>query len=344
MPVQNYTINGRVINRTTGQGIARLRVEAWDKDVKYNDLLGIADTDAAGRFTMAFDTTYFREYAPDVSPDLFFKVFQEKTLLKSTEKEVVKNIGTTYQTDIPVDMPVYTQRPPGKDRVATEQIFKLADFVQQSDFKGVVNEFRSKAGTSFGFVTDMVVNTISKLDIQPLKVSGGRTSDVVGQHVEKARQNLAANQVEVQEVKQYNPTLNTASLADAKAFPFALKPGQKVNLFTENGTVKYYALAEEQPPVAHAAAPAAMDNDKIKKLEEALAAAKQHAAQKDEQLLKLQQEMEQLRQGHSEIKNLVQSEAFTRLMQNMQKTGTIKERKGKMKDANKEGDTENKPG
>jgi len=327
MPVQNYTINGRVINRATGQGIAHVRVEAWDKDAKYNDLLGNADTNAEGRFTIAFDTSYFREFAPDVAPDLFFKVFQDKTLLKSTENEPVKNIDTIYQTDIAIDMPVYTIRPPGKDRVSTEQVFKLADFVQQSDFRGVYNEFRTKAGTSFSFVSDILVNTISKLDIQPIKVRGSKTSDVVGQDVEKAKQNLTANKVEVAEVKPYNPGINTESLADIKAFPFVLKPGQKVNLYEENGKVKYYALVREQPSATNVAAPVTIDNNKIQKLEEELAVAKQNAAQKDEQLTKLQQEMEQLRQSHNEIKNLVQSEAFTRLMQNMQKPEVIKERK-----------------
>ncbi len=47
---QTFRITGRVIDSTSQQGIAGLRVEAWDKDMVFNDLVGSAVTDEQGAF------------------------------------------------------------------------------------------------------------------------------------------------------------------------------------------------------------------------------------------------------------------------------------------------------
>ena len=47
---------------------------------------------------------------------------------------------------------------------------------------------------------------------------------------------------------------------------------------------------------------------------------KQKTAEKDEQINKLQEEMESLRKDHNEIKTLLQSDAVVRLMEQMNKT------------------------
>ena len=70
-----YTVGGRVVDRTTRAGIRGVRVEAWDRDTRYHDLLGQAVTNADGQFAIGFDSAYFGDYAPDRAPDLFFKLF-----------------------------------------------------------------------------------------------------------------------------------------------------------------------------------------------------------------------------------------------------------------------------
>ena len=39
MAKRTYTVRGRLIDRNTGQKISRLRIEAWDKDLIFDDFL-----------------------------------------------------------------------------------------------------------------------------------------------------------------------------------------------------------------------------------------------------------------------------------------------------------------
>lgn len=108
MAGQTYRISGSVIHQTTGQGVAGLCVEAWDKDLIFNDLVGSTVTDAQGTFRIEFNQSYFNELFLDRRPDLFFKVFRGSQLIKSTEYSVLWNldIGDTaiaIEVNIPVE-------------------------------------------------------------------------------------------------------------------------------------------------------------------------------------------------------------------------------------------------
>jgi hypothetical protein len=86
-----HQISGRVIDDKSGRGIARLRVEAWDKDLVFDDLVGSDETDAEGRFRIEFSESYYRELFIDRKPDLFFKIFSGDRLIKSTRDSVLWN-------------------------------------------------------------------------------------------------------------------------------------------------------------------------------------------------------------------------------------------------------------
>src|SRR5690349_11785165 len=111
MAKEKYLILGRVISRTSQQGVPNLRVEAWDKDQIVNDLVGNAVTDADGAFRIEFDSSYFRELFSDREPDLFFKVFDGSKLIKSTEDSVLWNVDAG-ETEVVIELDVEVTRTP----------------------------------------------------------------------------------------------------------------------------------------------------------------------------------------------------------------------------------------
>ena len=313
MAINAYEILGKVVNANTGEGLYNLLVEAWDKDEKYNDLLGNAITNADGGFAIRFDSTYFREYAPDESPDIFFKIYQGEKLLKTTEEKPIRNAKTQENVTISIEIPIL--RTGGRDRVTAEQVFKAATFFQQSDFSGVYRDFRSKTGTTLGFVSDIFVNTFRKLDVDPIRPRQNNSNQIIGKDVTAAKENLRANKVEVHEVKPYDPRLNKANLSEILAFPHNLKPGQKVRLYEERDVVKYFAVVQE-PNASSDKVPGNTDaqTHKVAKLELELSTAKQEAAAKEEQIKQLRLEMAALQKDNEEIKNVLKPENLMQLL------------------------------
>lgn len=89
-----FHVIGRIIDRATSLGLADLRVEAWDKDLLCDDLVGSAVTNEQGAFQIAFDESYFQELFGDRRPDLFFKVFRADKLIKTTEDSILWNVSS----------------------------------------------------------------------------------------------------------------------------------------------------------------------------------------------------------------------------------------------------------
>jgi hypothetical protein len=142
-----YVIRGRVIDRATKAGVRGVRVDAWDRDTRYHDLLGQATTDDEGRFTIGYDSVYFGDFAPDRSPDVYFRLYLDGTEVLSTFDKPRKNIARgAMDAVLELDMPQL--RPTGRDYVSVTQALKVADWWQASDFKGAWREGTDKAGPS----------------------------------------------------------------------------------------------------------------------------------------------------------------------------------------------------
>ncbi len=98
-----YQISGKVINKQTEKGIPDLRIEAWDKDLVIDDLLGVATSDENGAFTIKFDEHYYQELCFDRRPDIYFKVFKETRLLVNTSDHILWNVK--YNLDC-IEIPI----------------------------------------------------------------------------------------------------------------------------------------------------------------------------------------------------------------------------------------------
>ncbi|MBN9385047.1 MAG: hypothetical protein J0H74_30105 [Chitinophagaceae bacterium] len=322
-----YTATGQVIDRDTNEGVPKLSVEAWDTNTqRAQAALGSANTDDNGRFSITLD---LKKLQYEQAPDLFFKVFLNEKLLDSTESSVLWNANT--QESVTIRIRTTRERPAGKDRLNTAQVFKGVDFFQKSDFKGVFNEYKGKASTSLGFIADIFKNAIPNMDLNPLQVTGVKHNDVINQDVNAARLNLATKNVAVQEVVPYQPGLNSTSLQNITSMPLNLKAGQAVRLYEENGKVKYYSIVKEGTaaggaatasttpagtvPVATTGAGGAVSAAQLNNLQAALDSARQDAAKKDETINTLRSQVEALQKQQQEVDTLLKSEKFTKLME-----------------------------
>src|SRR5215204_5556109 len=104
MNQKTFRIFGRLIDHATRRGIPGLRIEAWDKDLIYDDLVASAITGAQGTFEMIFDCAPFQQLLPERSPDLYFKIFYRDRLLHSTEDSVLWNARMgDHEVEIEID-------------------------------------------------------------------------------------------------------------------------------------------------------------------------------------------------------------------------------------------------
>ena len=103
MPLRTFRISGHVIDERTRYGIPALRVEAWDKDLRSNTLLGVALTDGQGAFDLEFTSTPGGVLRGARHPNLFFKIFQGQTLIKNTEQSVLMNLNYGY-TNVTIEV------------------------------------------------------------------------------------------------------------------------------------------------------------------------------------------------------------------------------------------------
>jgi hypothetical protein len=240
-----YQINGTVIDKRTRKGIGGLRVEAFDLDTRYHDLLGQDTTRPDGSFTMKFDQDYFGDYAPDRLPDIFFRVWLGEQQVLSTQDRPLMNVRTGKVTvTLEVDMPEPEERKP--DRLSYARSVQGIEFVRQSNFRAVGSDAMAKLDAVGGLLGKAITTKLKDFELKPIKGPSVPTRTVVNQDLATAQSNLSKNGITVNEIREYKPG-GGETLQAATAFPLRLKAGDKVNLYQENGQVRYYSIVREKP-------------------------------------------------------------------------------------------------
>lgn len=233
-----YMIRGVVVDRASQRGVRGVRVEAWDRDTRYHDLLGQVITDDDGRFTIGYDSVYFGDFAPDRSPDVYFKVFLDGKLVLNTFEQPRMNAARGLM-EVKLELEMPQLQPQGRDIISAEQTMNAVQWWRASDFRGVAREGGDKFKTVGGLLSRLAGKSLEKFDWKPVVPKGAREKEIVNQDVNNAQRALALQQVEVTEVKPV-PGGTRDNLKLLKDYPVSLKAGDRVTLYQENGVVKYY--------------------------------------------------------------------------------------------------------
>jgi hypothetical protein len=114
-----FRINGKVVNHVTRREVSGVRVEVWDKDPFFSDLVGSSTTDLRGMFRVEFDRTYYQERPLDPRPDLLFKVFRGERSIAVVSPSVLKNVdaGDT-EVVVEIDEPLSVSQPSRTFRIS----------------------------------------------------------------------------------------------------------------------------------------------------------------------------------------------------------------------------------
>ncbi len=140
MQTQNIVITGQLVNKAN-KPLSNLRIEAWDKDLLFDDFVGEAMTDTDGRFEISFTEAHYRELFFDTRPDLYFKIYTNDSMIHSTENTVLCNIDDP-QRDIVITVEADEDtEPQEQDIKATFFKLHLKSQKLQDDFYKIYKAF-----------------------------------------------------------------------------------------------------------------------------------------------------------------------------------------------------------
>jgi hypothetical protein len=256
MPLRTFRIFGLVTDATTKKGVPDLRVETWSADAAQHAVFGSSLTDERGQFLIAANIDLPGGVVGAIPAVL--KVFQNAQPVPATGQAAIPNLlAVERPVVLQVQLPAHEEAL--TDRVTVPQMLSAIDFVRLSDFKGVFQEGKDRVSAAAGLMVDTIRNALSQIELEPLRPSAVRNKDVVHQDPATAGQRLQAQGVAVNAVKPYRGDFE--SLGTVTSLPANLKPGDKVDLYEENGVVKAYGIVREPKPQVDPATVVRLDGD-----------------------------------------------------------------------------------
>lgn len=175
-----FIIKGRVIDKTTGNGIENITVKAYDKDLIFDDFLGEAITNAKGEFILQFAKKEFFEWIIDKTPDIYLRLYnKEQKLIYSSKNNVLYNVGKETHLDIELDGSESNQkffRDQGRTASIAEKISGNVDLMRvlsvEIDTLFKRHDIKLDRLT---YVFEPVVFVLNKDSIQSLATTGANT-------------------------------------------------------------------------------------------------------------------------------------------------------------------------
>jgi len=315
MPVIKNTIQGKLLEPESGNGIANHRIEVWSENAASTKPIGTAFSNVDGDFQVEIDPKNLGKPANGATPNVYFKIFAGRRLYKTTQDSLTWNIDQKEHVNIKMERPKVISG--NENRMDTSQILKAAFFLNESDFSGVYADFRQKAGASLGVISDMVINSLTEIDFAPVRINGPKMEEIVNKDVNEVKKNLGNHNITVEEVKPYNPRLNSDSIRHISDFTTTVKPGQRVHLFEEKGKVRSFMIVNADTSNKE------VDNtlkknepENLDRIKQELNQTKKAAEEKDQQIAKLQEEIKEIKNDQAFIKNILSSEAFGQFIKN----------------------------
>jgi len=155
-----FTVEGKVINALTGQGLDGLRVEAWDKDIVFDDALGHALTDKEGKFNINYSESAFSDRYSEKNPDLYFKVFLAEKLLETTEDALLQN-ASAYEKQVVIPIRFYEKEEEGLKKFELKGKITTREKVDYKKVPLVVQAFAEGKEIASAEVTEKGEYTLS---------------------------------------------------------------------------------------------------------------------------------------------------------------------------------------
>ena len=96
---------GTVVEEESGKPLAGLQVRAFDKDILFDDKLGVSITDATGSFRINYSQLDFSSFlGTETTPELYIRIYDAtgKKLLFTSEKAIRNEPQVEERYDIKI--------------------------------------------------------------------------------------------------------------------------------------------------------------------------------------------------------------------------------------------------